>query len=130
MSPRRQRLGLYVRFQGTNFTAGAVAAFLRALLRHLRGPIILLWDRASIHAGPGVAGVLRAHPRLQVERFPAYAPELNPAEFVWTQAKGALANGAPVDLADLSQRLRRATRRLRRSQDLLWACIAMSDLPW
>jgi len=69
-------------------------------------------------------------PRLQVEPFPGYAPELNPAEFVWTQAKRALANSAPADLPDLQRWLRQATRRLVRSQDLLWACIAMSDLPW
>jgi transposase len=130
VSPRRQHLGLYVRWQPANYHAPEVVAFLRALLRHLRGRIVLLWDRASIHRGPVVARFLAAHPRLQVAYFPGYAPELNPTEFVWTQAKGRLANSAPPDLADLARRLGHTTRRLRRSQTLLWACIAMSDLPW
>ncbi len=130
VSPRRQQLGLYVRWQPTNSHAPEVVTFLRALLRHLRGPIVLLWDRASIHQGPVVARFLVAHPRLHVAYFPGYAPALKPAEFVWTQAKGRLANSAPPDLADLARRLGHATRRLRRSQNLLWACIAMSDLPW
>ncbi len=93
-------------------------------------PVILLWDRVQIHRGAPVHRFLRAHPRLQVEPFPGYAPELNAAEFVWTQAKRALANSAPADLPDLQRRPRQATRRLVRSQDLLWACIAMSDLPF
>ncbi len=130
VSPRRQHLGLYVHWQPTNYHAPEVVTCLQALLRHLRGPIVLLWDRASIHQGPVVGRFLAAHPRLQVAYFPAYAPELNPAEFVWTQAKGRLANSAPPDLADLARRLGHATRRLQRSPDLLWACIAMSDLPW
>jgi hypothetical protein len=48
VSPKRQHVGLDLRFQPDNFQAIDVADFLRALLRHLRGPIILLWDRGSI----------------------------------------------------------------------------------
>jgi hypothetical protein len=42
VSLKRQHLGLYLRFQPHNFQAIDVADFLRALWRHLRGPIILL----------------------------------------------------------------------------------------
>ena len=42
----------------------------------------------------------------------------------------ALANGAPEDVAALYQNLRRAVRRIRGSQKLLWSCIYASDLPW
>jgi len=65
-----------------------------------------------------------------VHYFPAYAPELNPAEYVWTRADHELANGVPDDLRELRARLADATRRLRRSQALLWSCIYASDLPW
>jgi transposase len=71
-----------------------------------------------------------AHPRLAVHEFPAYAPELNPAEYVWAQTDRALANGSPDDLTELRRRLDSTTRRLRRSQRLLWSCIYASDLPW
>jgi transposase len=99
-------------------------------LRHLRGPVDLLWDRGSIHRHREVRAFLADHPRLHVHYFPAYAPELNPAEYVWAQADHELANGVPDDLRELRDCLRDATRRLRRSQALLWSCIYASDLPW
>src|SRR6266545_7201723 len=49
VSPQRQHLGLCVCFQPYNFKAIDIADFLRTLLRHLRGHVILLWDRGSIH---------------------------------------------------------------------------------
>ena len=60
--------------------------------------------------------------------FPAYAPELNPAEYVWVQADHEIANGAPDDLRELRQRLTDATTAP--LADLLWSCIYASDLPW
>ena len=61
--------------------------FLRHLLRHLRGPVALLWDGGTIHRRVIVHDFLRKHKRLHVHRFPSYAPELNPDEFVWTKVK-------------------------------------------
>ena len=103
--------------------------FLRSLLRHLRGPIVILWDRASIHRDARVKTLIRRHPRLHPVFLPAYAPELNPAEYVWTQTDSALANSAPRSVEQLGRRLRRIGRRLRRSEQLLWACLNASDLP-
>jgi transposase len=74
-------------------------------LRHLRGPIILLWDRGSIHRGPPIEAVCQAHPRLHLEKFPAYAPELNPTEQVWNDFKGRTANSLLRDTRELRQRL-------------------------
>jgi transposase len=90
----------------------------------------LLWDRGPIHRRREVRDFFIDHPRVDPHYFPADAPELNPAEYVWAQADRELANGAPDDLGELRQRLTDATRRLRRSQDLLWSCIYASDLPW
>ena len=131
VSPRHHHLGLYLRL-ATNraFTGLDVRAFLRALLRHLRGAVVLLWDRGTIHTRRAVQVYLAAHPRVSPYDFPPYAPELNPAEHIWNQADAALANSAPRHLAQLRGRLRRATHRLRHSQGLLRACIEASDLPW
>lgn len=107
-----------------------VIGFLRHLLRHLRGPIVLLWDGGTIHRRVIVKEFLHQHKRLHTHRFPAYAPELNPDEFVWTKAKNALANGAPKDIAELGCRTRRAIHRIKDSQQLLWSCIHASELPW
>jgi hypothetical protein len=70
---------------------------------------------------------MTANQAQQVRYFPAYAPELNPTEYVWTRADHERANGVPDELR---ARLADATRRLRRSQPLLWSCIYASDLPW
>jgi transposase len=130
LSPKRKRLALYLRFRGRNFNGLDVRSFLKALLKHLRGPIVLLWDRGTIHRRKEVTQFLRENPRVHMEYFPAYAPELNPAEYVWNQADRALSNAVPQSLGDLKTMLRNTVRRLRRSPRLLWSCIFASDLPW
>ncbi len=49
MSPSGKRLGLYFRFHTINITGVEVIRFLRHLLRHLRGPVVLLWDGGTTH---------------------------------------------------------------------------------
>jgi transposase len=129
VSPRRHRCGLYAHFHCNNITQVEVALFLRLLLRHLAGVIIVLWDGGSIHGGPAVTQLLARHPRLLVERFPAYAPELNPDELVWNYLKGELANGSPDTVDELLDDLTRVTRRLRRAPALLRAFIIGAALP-
>ncbi len=130
VSPGRRQIALYLHGRPRNLTGLDIETCLRHLRRHLRGPVDLLWDRGPIHRRGYVQRFRARHPRLLVHFFPAYAPELNPAEYVWGQAARALANGAPDDLAALRHSLRTAVRRLRRSQDLLWSCLYASALPW
>jgi transposase len=130
VSPKRRRLALYLHLRTRNLTGLDVRAFPQHLRRHLRGPVVLLWDRGPIHRRRAVNQWITAYPRLQVEAFPACAPELNPAEYVWAQADRALANSAPMDLRQLNGMLRNSMRRIRGSQSPLWSCIHASDLPW
>jgi hypothetical protein len=97
VSPRRQHLGWYLCFQPANFTASHVATFLRGRLHHLRGHVLLLWARGSIHKGPASEEIQRAYPRLQLAEFPAYAPELNPVEQLWNDFRGHTANSLHRD---------------------------------
>jgi transposase len=129
MSPKRQHMGVYVCFQPANFTAVHVADFLRGLLQHVRGHVILLWDRSSIHRGLAIAEVQQAYPRLQIEEFPAYAPELNPVEPLWNDFKGHTANSLPRDRRDIRRSLQANTRRVRHSQAKLRSFILASELP-
>jgi transposase len=129
VSPVRQRIGLYARFQQDNFKAVHVAPFLRQLLRHVPGPVILLWDRGQIHKGPIVERVLRDNPRLHTEFFPKYAPEFNPAEQIWNEFKGHTANSLPLDKQDIRNSLHANKRRVCRSQDKLRSFILASKLP-
>ncbi len=129
VSARRHHMGLYVRFQQNNFKAPDVVNFLRMLLQHLRGNVVLLWDGASIHKGPFVAELRRRYPRLHVEPFPGYAPELNPTEYVWGDFKGHDANSLPLNKQDIRQKLHANTRRVRRSQAKLRSFVLASELP-
>ena len=116
-----------------NFHASEVVLCLRDLLRHLRGPIIVLLDNATIHRGPLLAALCRRHPRLHLVYFPSYAPELNPAEGIWGRAKTHLANGQPPDGAQLLRDVTRSLNTLAGSQVHLRGCIthALSiRLPW
>ena len=129
VSPRRRRLGLYIHFHPHNITHVEVAVFLRALLRLLRGHVIVILDGCTIHKGPDVRTVLQRCPRLHIERFPGYAPELNPDEFVWTHFKAALANGRPDNQDELLSTLFRLARKIRRRPRLIRSFVTASDLP-
>lgn len=130
VSPQRRHVGLYIQFRSHSLKHSDVKVFLQYLLRHLRGPIMLLWDRGMIHRHHSIKSFLEKRPRLHSEFFPAYAPELNPAEYIWNRADFALANTVSNTQSHLHQRLHRITRRLRSSQKHLWACIHASGLPW
>lgn len=103
LAPKRRRLGLYWRGYRCNIRGEDLVPFLRQLLRHLRRGIILIWDRWSVHRSLPVRQYLEGHAdRIDVERLPSYAPDLNPDEQVWNHAKyGELANFCPHDLEQL-----------------------------
>lgn len=130
LSPRRQRLGFYMHVHPHNLTTVEVGVFVRDLLRHLRGPVIVVWDQGPIHKGPAMRQ-LRAQyrRRLHVYDFPSYAPELNPDELVWAYTKRTLANGRPLTLDHLFRDVVRVGRYVRRRPRLLRSFILGSDLP-
>jgi len=99
-----------------------VVRFLRHLLRHLPGKLLVLWDGAPIHRGRAVKDCLAAGgaERIRLEQLPGYAPELNGDAGVWSQLKRAeLRNVCCRDLAHLRHHLRRATARLRHKRRVL-----------
>jgi transposase len=80
------------------------ADFLREhVLRRSRGPLVLVQDNAPPHMGPWTQEVAEDFSRLLVYQLPAYAPELNPTEQLWTWTKHEkLANFIPDDLGILA----------------------------
>ena len=129
VSPIRKRLGLYYSLHDGNITKFEVCDFLRYLLRHLRGHVIVVWDNGKPHKGVEIRQLCRKYKRLHLEAFPPYAPDLNPDEGVWSQAKQALANGRPDTIGDLWFDLWLTLEGIRCSQRKLRACVHESDLP-
>ena len=109
-------------FQGPD-----VVRFLKHLLRHIAGRLLLVWDGAPIHRAQPVRDFLAAGgaARIHLEQLPAYAPELNPDEGIWQYLKHVeLRNVSCDDLPELRQELRLATARLRHKRAVLQGCIA------
>jgi transposase len=129
VSPQRRHLGLYYLLFFDNIQQEEVCVFLRELLRHLRGPIIVLLDNSSTHKGEPLEKLRARHPRLKIEHFPAYAPELNPDEGVWSLAKRKLANSCPRDGEELMDDVICSINGIRASREKLHGCILQSELP-
>jgi transposase len=129
VSPKRHRLSLYYLLFYDNIGQQAVCVFLRELLRHLRGPVIVLLDHSSTHWGAPIEQLLHRHRRLHIEHFPSYAPQLNPDEGVWSLAKRELTNSCPNDADELMEDILRSIEGMRASPEKLHGCIAQSELP-
>jgi transposase len=84
---------------------------------------LLVWDRLPAHRSRLVRDFLAAqNGRVAMEYLPAYAPELNPVEYIWGYCKHhELPNVCPKDYAQLQGGTRRALRRMRRRPALITA---------
>ena len=132
VAPTRRRLGLYFLADPKNYVAAqTVVKFRRELLNPLRGRVIVVWDGGSNHKGPLIRALCARHPRLHLERLPAYAPDLNPVEFVWSHLKyGRMANFVPESLAHLDQTVRSHLHAVSQTPGLLKALWHGSKLPF
>jgi len=66
-----------------------------------RKRMVLVWDGAPAHR----SGKLKVPERITLISIPAYTPELNPSERVWTLVKEAVANEASETLDELEQKV-------------------------
>ena len=131
ISPKRRRLGLYFAlYPNANINSPVLVRFLRALRRHVRGPLILIWDRLNAHRSRVTHAYLARCPQIRTVLLPAYAPELNPVEYVWSNFKGGpLANFAPEDDDELAHVARRHLGVIAGRQRLLRSFVRASGLP-
>ena len=129
LSPQRHRLGLYFDLFKHNITADDFVPFVAELLVHFPRGLILVMDRWSVHRSGARRLRERCWRRIDIEWLPAYAPELNPTEQVWTPSKyGDLANFIPDDVRDLGRAIRQALRRRVKQQKLLRSCFEHAKL--
>jgi putative transposase len=132
VAPGRRHIGLYFHADAKHYiSAQTIVAFLREMLRHLRGRVIVLWDGGTNPKGPLIRGLLARYPRLQLEPLPAYAPQLNPVEFIWSYLKyGRLANFVPKHLGHLDQTVQAQLREIKQRPSLLKSLWLGSELPF
>lgn len=100
-----------------------VIEFLKHLLRHIKGKLLIIWDGLRAHRSALIREyVASLQGRLQLEFLSAYAPELNPVEYLWGYWKHhELPNFCPKDFGQLSTCARKALQRMRRRPTLVRA---------
>jgi transposase len=130
ISPRRCRLGFTWQLHRESIKQPQTLGWLRQLLRHLKGPIVLVWDRLPVHRAAGIGRYVAKHPRLRIEHLPPYAPELNPVEYAWSWLKmNPLANRCAQDLDELTASANGAKQTIARDQRLLSGFVHATKLP-
>jgi len=120
----------YCKLYPAAIKAPQLIEFLEHLMRHLRRPLLVIWDGLPGHRSAAVREFVAAQgDRLTVERLPGYAPELNPVEHIWAYLKQhEIPNLCPRDLSELSAAARGALRRMRRRPTLITAFWKQAEL--
>ena len=97
-------------------------AFLVHLHRQIGGRLLVIWDGSPIHRRAELKAFLASQPgsSIHVEPLPAYAPDLNPVEWLWQHLKNEeLGNVTCLDLEQLHMELHLALGRVRQSPGLV-----------
>ena len=132
LSPQRSRLNFYFTLlaDNKNVKAPDVVKFLGKLKRQLGGPFTVIWDGSNTHGRSRlVKAYLAKHPEIVAETLPAYAPEINPDENVWSWAKyGRLANLAAQDTNELRTRIEQELTVLRKERTYLDSFVRDAEL--
>lgn len=120
----------YFRLYRGSIKGPQAVEFLGHLRRQIPGKLLVIWDGLAVHRSRRVRGyVERTQDALLLAQLPAYAPELNPTEYIWGHLKThALANFCPKDLTQLGREARRQLRRSQRRATLIRAFWKQAEL--
>lgn len=122
---------LYVHIQEKAFNGATIVQFLKHLLRHITGKLLVIWDGLPAHRGQTVKDFLQqgATKRIHLEQLPGYAPDLNPSEGIWQYLKYVeMKNLCCETIPHLRDELRKAIARLRHKTHIICACIEQVHL--
>ena len=120
---------LYFQVHEVAISSAEVIRFLSHLRRLIPGK--LLWDGAPIHRSKAIRQFLRegAAAWIHLERFPGYAPELDPKEGIWRHLKRVeMRNLCCQDLQETRREFRAACQRLRQKPHIIRSCLRHSGL--
>ncbi|HEY1002006.1 MAG TPA: IS630 family transposase [Streptosporangiaceae bacterium] len=111
-----------------SFAETDYAALLDAAHQQLDGPIVLIWDNLNTHTSAAMRELIAARDWLHVIRLPAYAPELNPAEHVWSHIKRGLGNLIVHGIDQLVAVVKNRLKRIQYRPELIDAFFAHTGL--
>jgi transposase len=120
VSPKRRRLDLRFRVWHENIRTWHVVRFLKQLRQELRRPLVVVLDRLPAHRSAAKQLRQEGYRDIHFEWLPAYAPDLNPVETLWSYTKYSdLANFLPEDQHELRRSVCRSIETQRRRKQLL-----------
>jgi transposase len=94
----------------------------------LRAPLLLVWDNLNHHVSAVMRAFVNDHDWLTVVQLPAYAPELNPTEGVWSHLKRGLGNLAACGIDQLAAIVRSRLKSIQYRPGLIDAFIQETGL--
>jgi transposase len=105
--------------------------FLQALTQQIRGKLLIIWDGLPAHRSRVVKDYVESlDGHLVLERLPAYAPELNPVEYIWGYMKQReLANLCLRTLGEVGSFARNRLKSMQRRPQLITAFWQQAQLP-
>ena len=102
--------------------------------QQLGAPVVWCWDNLNVHLAPQLADFITENKEwLRVYWLPAYAPDLNPAEGIWSLLKRSIANFASAGQAGLVRIIKRKLKKIQYRPHLINGCLATTGLriePW
>jgi putative transposase len=111
-----------------SFAEADYAALLDAAHQQLGGPIVVIWDNLNTHRSAAMRELIATRDWLHVIRLPAYAPELNPVEQLWSQVKRGLGNLLVWGVDELVAVVKNRLKRVQYRSGLLDAFLAHTGL--
>ncbi len=120
----------YFRFFPGAIRSPQIVAFLQALTRQIDGPILIIWDGLPAHRSKLVREYVESlDGQIVLERLPAYAPELNPVEYLFGYAKQReLANLCVKTIDEVKRYAGRRLKSLQRRPNLITAFWQQAEL--
>lgn len=94
------------------FTEAEFAALFDVAHHRLGAPLVLIWDNVNTHISQAMEDLMDKRDWLTVYRLPAYAPDLNPTEGLWSNLKGVLGNLAARGLDHLAATVKTLLKRI------------------
>lgn len=102
--------------------------------QRLNAPLVWCWDNLNVHLSKELTEFADEHADwLRIFQMPAYAPELNPAEGVWSLLKRAIANFVATKLKGLVRSVKRKLNKIQFRPHLIDGCLTETGLiiePW
>jgi transposase len=128
--PDRERTRLCFELREGTYDTSALIEALTRLGHHYAGEnVVLIWDGHKAHHSRAMRAWAATQPWLTLEKLPAYAPELNPVERLWSSLKTCeLANRATTTLTQAADAAQAGIHRITTQPELPWSYLTHTHL--